>query len=83
MNRRRLFRRLSVGAVHNVAFDDLVDLLHGFGFELVRITGSHHIFTHPDLEEVVNIQPTRLQAKPYQIRQILRIVYQHNLHLEG
>ena len=83
MNRRRLFRRISVGAVNNVAFDDLVDLLAGFGFELVRINGSHHILIHPDLEESLNIQPLGRQAKPYQIRQILRLVQQHNLHLEN
>lgn len=45
--------------------------------------GSHHIFTHPDLAEILNLQSVRGEAKPYQVRQLLRIVEKHNLTLEG
>ncbi|MBI2166372.1 MAG: type II toxin-antitoxin system HicA family toxin [Chloroflexi bacterium] len=70
------------GALHNVAFDDLVNLTEGFGFQLVRVSGSHHIFTHPDLTELVNLQSVRGEAKPYQIRQLLRLVERYNIKLE-
>ena len=82
MNRRRLLRRLSSGSLNNVAFSDLTDLVRGFGFELARINGSHHIFTHPDIAEQVNLQRVGRQAKPYQISQFLRLVEQYNLRLE-
>lgn len=82
MNRRRLLRRLTQGAVNNVAFDDMVNLVEGFGFQLVRITGSHHLFTHPDIAKLINLQSVRGEAKPYQIRQLLRLVERYNIKLE-
>ena len=82
MNRRALLRRLTQGALHNVAFSDMRDLVEGFGFRLVRVSGSHHIFAHPDIPQLVNLQSARGEAKPYQIRQFLRLVEQYNLRLE-
>jgi predicted RNA binding protein YcfA (HicA-like mRNA interferase family) len=82
MNRRRLLKRLLSGAVANVPFADLADLVRGFGFHLERVSGSHHIFVHPDLAELVNIQNVRGEAKPYQIKQLLRLVERYNLKLE-
>ena len=82
MDRRRLLRRLAQGAVHNVAFADMVDLVEGFGFQLARVSGSHHIFAHPAIPEMVNLQEVGGEAKPYQIRQFLRLVERHNLKLE-
>ncbi len=82
MNPRRLLRRLVTGALHNVAFNDMVKLAEGFGFHIVRVSGSHHIFTHPDIPELLNLQSVQGQAKPYQIRQLLRLVERYNLRLE-
>ncbi len=53
MNRERLFQRLAQGALQNVAFRDMAKLVEGFGFRLVRVTGSHHIFAHSMLPELV------------------------------
>lgn len=82
MNRKRLLRRLSEGAVRNVRFTDLADLAEGFGFRLVRTSGSHHIFSHHDVPELINLQEVRGEAKPYQVRQLLRLVERYNLRLE-
>jgi predicted RNA binding protein YcfA (HicA-like mRNA interferase family) len=82
MNRKRLLRRLTQGALNNVKFTDMKDLVEGFGFSLVRISGSHHIFNHPNIPEVVNLQDADGEAKPYQIRQFLRLVERYNLKLE-
>jgi predicted RNA binding protein YcfA (HicA-like mRNA interferase family) len=82
MNRKRLLARLSQGAVHNVAFEDMTALVRGFGFEVVRTSGSHHIFAHDRLPELVNLQNVGGQAKPYQIRQFLRLVERYDLRLE-
>lgn len=83
MDRRRLLRRLLTGALQNVAFNDFVDLVEGFGFQIMRVRGSHHIFVHPDVPELLNLQDERGEAKPYQIRQFLRLVERYNLELEG
>jgi predicted RNA binding protein YcfA (HicA-like mRNA interferase family) len=82
MNRRRLLRKLASGSLKNVAFSDLKNLVEGFGFRLDRVTGSHHIFVHPDIPELVNLQEVKGEAKPYQIRQFLRLLERHNLRLE-
>jgi predicted RNA binding protein YcfA (HicA-like mRNA interferase family) len=49
---------------------------------LVRTSGSHHIFTHPAIPKLVNLQEVEREAKPYQIRQFLRLVEMYNLRLE-
>lgn len=82
MNRKKLLRRLAQGALQNVAFDDMVNLVQGFGFVLARTSGSHHVFTHPSLPEIINLQNVGGQAKPYQIRQFLRLVERYNLPVE-
>lgn len=82
MNRRKLLARLVTGAVQNVAFADLQSLVTGFGFELRRVSGSHHIYGHPAIPELTNLQNVGGQAKPYQIRQVLRLVERYNLELE-
>jgi len=56
---RRLLRRLLQGQMANVAFGDMQRLLKDFGFELDRINGSHHIYRHPTVSELVNIQEVR------------------------
>ena len=38
--------------------------------------------SHPDVPEQVNLQEVEGEAKPYQIRQVLRLVERYNLRLE-
>lgn len=82
MNRRKLLQRLSRGAVRNVSFADLRGLVEAFGFRCVRVSGSHRIFTHPGVPALLNLQDYGGEAKPYQIRQFLKIVERYNLRLE-
>jgi predicted RNA binding protein YcfA (HicA-like mRNA interferase family) len=82
MNRRRLLKRLSQGALRNVGLGDMISLVEGFGFTLTRVSGSHHIFTHPSIPELVNLQGVEGEAKPYQIRQFLKLIERYNLKLE-
>jgi predicted RNA binding protein YcfA (HicA-like mRNA interferase family) len=82
MDSRRLLARLARGAVANVSFSDMKRLVEAFGFELRRTSGSHHIFSHPDVPELLNLQEVRGEAKPYQIRQLLRLVERYALELE-
>jgi HicA toxin of bacterial toxin-antitoxin, len=78
----RLLARLARGDVANVAFADMRRLVEAFGFELRRTSGSHHVFVHPDVPELVNLQDVRGQAKPYQARQFLRLVERYALRME-
>jgi hypothetical protein len=45
-------------------------------------TGSHHIYVHVDIPELVNLQNVNGQAKPYQVRQLLRLIERYNLQME-
>jgi len=82
VNRKRLLGRISGGRVQNVQFSDFADLVEGFGFQLARTSGSHHIYVHPEVPELVNLQDVRGEAKLYQVRQFLRLVERYNLRLE-
>ena len=66
----------------NISFNDFVSLVEGFGFRLSRVSGSHHIFTHPKVKELVNLQNVKGQAKPYQTRQFMELVERYALKLE-
>ena len=82
MKLRKLLKKLSMGALQNVPFSDMIKLVEAFGFRLARVSGSHHIFVHPALPELINLQEVKGEAKPYQIRQLLRLVERYNLGLE-
>ena len=81
MNKRKLLARI-VNNPKSARFEEVVTILNAFGFHLSRVRGSHHIFIHPDIPELVNLQDVRGEAKAYQIRQFLKIVERHNLTLE-
>ena len=48
----------------------------------MRINGSHHIYNHPDVQELINLQDVKGQAKPYQAKQLLRTIERYNLKME-
>jgi predicted RNA binding protein YcfA (HicA-like mRNA interferase family) len=55
MNPRKLLERVLRNPA-NVRFAEFAGLVKAFGFEPTRVSGSHHIFTHPDIPELINIQ---------------------------
>lgn len=79
---RKILLRFSSGNLQNTKFSELKLLLDTYGFTLARVAGSHHIYTHPDLAEIVNIQKVGNEAKPYQIRKILQLIEKYNLEHE-
>jgi predicted RNA binding protein YcfA (HicA-like mRNA interferase family) len=81
MDERKLLIRLARGELANVAFGDARSLLDGLGFELRRVSGSHHVFAHPDIAELLNLQSVHGQAKPYQLRQLMRLIERYDLRL--
>jgi len=65
-----------------VSFDDLVRLVLALGFREVGGMGSHRVFAHPGVAELVNLQVERGQAKRYQVRQVAGLVRRYDLSLE-
>jgi predicted RNA binding protein YcfA (HicA-like mRNA interferase family) len=66
----------------NIAFEDFVRLVEGFGFRLSRVSGSHHIFVHGSVRELVNLQNVKGQVKPYQVKQVMELIERYNLEME-
>ena len=63
-------------------FTEIQRLAEALGFHLSRVAGSHHIYTHPGIPQLVNLQSVKGMAKAYQVRQLLRLVERYNLELE-
>ncbi len=64
-----LTRVLSGRADANIAFEDLRWVLLELDFS-ERIRGDHHIFFRQDVTEILNLQPSGSQAKPYQANRL-------------
>lgn len=63
---------------HNMRFSDIQKLLDALAFSC-RIKGDHFIYTRPDIQEIINIQPVGSKAKSYQVRQIRNLLYAYKL----
>jgi len=79
MNSRKLLGRILKGEVKNIAFTDFVGLVETFGFVELRSAGSHHLFAHRGIPELLNLQRVKGEAKPYQVRQFLALIEQYHL----
>lgn len=64
---------------HNVRFADFCRLLEWFGFRRKGGKGSHQTYWHAGIKEIMDIQPLHGEAKPYQLRQLARLVKQYQL----
>lgn len=67
----------------NVRFNKLCKMAEAFGFEFRGGKGSHRIYVRREIEEMLNFQDVGGKAKPYQVRQFIKIVEKYNLLEEG
>lgn len=69
-----------LGGKHDtsVQFSELQKLLGLLKFEL-RVKGDHFIYTNPNVEEIINIQPVNGKAKPYQVKQVRNLILKYKL----
>lgn len=81
MNKKKALQKILSGS-KNVRFKEAIGIAEAFGFRLDRISGSHYIFVHREVPDLLNLQNINGKAKPYQIKQLLRIVEKYNLHME-
>ena len=64
----------------HMGFDELCSLLTHMGFEL-RVRGSHHMFSKPEVAELINLQRDGGNAKPYQVKQVRNIIVKYKLEV--
>ena len=82
MDRKKALRKILSGS-KNVRFKEAIGIAEAFGFKLDRISGGHHIFVHLEIPDLLNLQNIKGKAKPYQLKQLLRIIEKHNLQMEN
>ncbi len=69
MKKNKLLQKLLFGS-KNIRFPEAVECAELFGFQLARINGSHHIYIHPNVPKLINLQDVNGKAKPYQVKTI-------------
>ena len=62
----------------NIRFDEFCHFIQAKGFRM-RVSGSHHIFTRAGVRERINLQREGSKAKPYQVRQVRKILATYKL----
>jgi len=80
MKNKKLLQKI-LTAPNNIRFNEISSCAELFGFKLDRVNGSHHIFVHKDIRELLNLQNIKGKAKPYQIKQFLNLIEKHNLKM--
>lgn len=76
-------RLLSGASDDNIRFADLVGYLSHIGFDC-RSSGSHQVFSRAGVVEIIVLQPgPGGSAKPYQVKQVRKLVQQYRLGAEN
>lgn len=78
MDREEVYRGLK-RSVTNVRFDELCQAAELFGFKFKGGKGSHRIFVREGVKELLNFQDVGGKAKPYQVRQLIKLIEKYNL----
>lgn len=81
MNSRKILGKV-LASPANIRFSEMQRLVEAFGFQRLRVSGSHHIYGRTGLQEQINLQEVQGKTKPYQIRQFLKLVERYNLSME-
>jgi predicted RNA binding protein YcfA (HicA-like mRNA interferase family) len=81
MKKLKMIQKLLSGS-KNIRFGEACACAEAFGFRLSRVSGSHHVYAHPEIPELINLQNVGGKAKGYQIKQLLQIIERYNLDLE-
>lgn len=77
---KSLLRVLRGTSDANISFDELCGLLTHMGFQL-RVRGSHHMFSKPEVAELINLQRDGGNAKPYQVKQVRNVIVKYKLEI--
>ena len=81
MNKRKQLAKLLAGST-GIRFAEAVSVAESVGFELKRTSGSHHILSCKGIPELLNLQDVKGEAKPYQVRQLVKLIEKYNLQIQ-
>ena len=63
----------------NMPFKRLCKIAEVFGFKFRGGKGSHRIFVREGIDEMLNFQNVNGKAKPYQVKQLIKVIDKYNL----
>jgi hypothetical protein len=75
---RSLYEKLGRSR-NNVSFTDICTLAEMVGFTFDRQGGSHKIYRHKNPPGIMDFQEVKGKAKPYQVKQLLDFIDDHDL----
>ncbi|HEC89596.1 MAG: type II toxin-antitoxin system HicA family toxin [Thermoplasmata archaeon] len=78
MKKKRLLEELKRNP-KNIRFERLCRIAESFGFRFRGGKGSHRIYTREGVQEILNFQNVDGKAKPYQVKQFIKIIEKYNL----
>jgi len=78
MDKTTAYKKLQ-NSVNNMRFSELCYIAEMFGFVHRGGVGSHRVYKRKDINQKLNFQEDNGKAKPYQIRQLIKIIKQYNL----
>ncbi|MBI4063637.1 MAG: type II toxin-antitoxin system HicA family toxin [Elusimicrobia bacterium] len=78
MNTSKLYEKIKNNP-QNVRFRDLCRIVEAFGFRYRGGRGSHRVYAKEGVVEILNFQEVKRMAKPYQVRQFLKIIEVYKL----
>ena len=67
----------------NVRFERLCKIAEAFGFRFRGGKGSHRVYVREGVKEILNFQDVSGKAKPYQVRQFVKIAEKYGLTEDG
>lgn len=79
--RNKLYEKIKNNP-ENVRFEDICNLAEMAGFIIKNIQGSHKMYRRAGVIELLNFQNDKGKAKPYQVKQLLKIIETYELELK-
>lgn len=77
--RRKHYQKILAGTSDaNVPFEQTRTLLKHLGFS-EDVEGDHFIYRKEGVDPIINIQPQGAKCKPYQVRQIRKVLVDYEL----
>ena len=82
MDKQRSFAEIK-GNPRNIRFNKICNIAEAFGFRFRGGKGSHRIYVKEGVVELLNFQNVNGKAKPYQVKQFIKIIEKYNLLKES
>ena len=78
MNKQNLLDELKRKS-KSMRFDRLCKIAETFGFRFRGGKGSHRIYVREGVRELLNFQNVYGKAKPYQVKQLIKVIEKYSL----